>query len=240
MLRALGAPLLDMLVLSHRDTDHVGGAPTLLRQWPVKALLASLENGHPLWAQAQAAGATVASCQAGQRWQWDGVSFQMLGPPAVFRGLALPSNAQSCVLRVQAATGPSLLLTGDIERLAESALVQHQAGALNSEVLLAPHHGSRSSSSPALLEAVSAQAVWVQAGYRNRFGHPAPEVVLRYQQRGMQMLQTPQCGAIHGQSGAGVWPPLEATACTRAAQRRFWLAPQPLQASPSSGASPSP
>jgi competence protein ComEC len=222
LLRALGAPPLDLLVLSHRDTDHVGGAATLLRHWPVRAVSGSLEPGHALWSQGRSAGAEVRPCEAGQRWKWDGVSFHMLGPPAVFRTLALPSNAQSCVLRVQSASGRSLLLTGDIERLAESALVQHQASALPSEVLLAPHHGSRTSSSAAFLATVSAHTVWVQAGYRNRFGHPAPEVQARYQRMGLQMLDTPACGAIHWRAVGGVQAGGADMTCWRHTHRRFW------------------
>ena len=113
-------------------------------------------------------------CEAGQRWQWDGVAFEVLHPqPQDFERVRKP-NALSCVLRVQGRDA-SVLLTGDIERQQEAALVAADAAALRSDMLIVPHHGSRSSSSAALLDAVQPSIAVIQAGYRNRFAHPAPE-----------------------------------------------------------------
>ena len=191
LLRSRGETRIDRLVLSHRDLDHVGGARALLTALPVDELLSSLEPSHPLLALA--AGRTT-RCEAGQSWQWDGVRFELLRPLADDYSRALKSNAMSCVLRVSA--GPrSVLLTGDIEREQEAQLVAAVGERLQSDVLIAPHHGSRTSSTAAFLDAVQPRVAVFQAGYRNRFGHPAPDVLERYRERGIRIVASPSCGA---------------------------------------------
>ncbi|HEY9024611.1 MAG TPA: DNA internalization-related competence protein ComEC/Rec2, partial [Burkholderiaceae bacterium] len=162
LLRSRGETRVDRLVLSHRDLDHVGGARSLLEALPVDELLSSLEPEHPLLALASstngraltAPGDSRAStrsataltrCEAGQAWEWDGVHFELLWPPAAAYGQGWKSNAMSCVLRVRApgpdgGTGTSVLLTGDIERDQEAQLLQRAAEVLRSDVLIAPHH----------------------------------------------------------------------------------------------------
>lgn len=224
LLRALGEPRLDTLVLSHRDTDHVGGAAALLRGLPVRRLASSLAPAHPLRALAVAQGADVVPCTAGGRWTWDGVQFEWLHPDAerlaTVHHAAARANTLSCVLRVQGRWGGAehaVLLPGDLERDQEAALVARDARALASEVLLVPHHGSRTSSSAAFLDAVAPRVAVVQAGYRNRFGHPAPEVLARYAARGIAVVDSPTCGAWrYGPAGAHCW---------RAQARRYWHHP---------------
>ncbi|KLR59112.1 competence protein ComEC [Diaphorobacter sp. J5-51] len=233
LLRALGERL-DLLVLSHRDTDHTGGAAAVLAQQPQARLLGSIEADHALQALRPAE-----PCLAGQHWNWDGVLFEVLHPPRDAGdgpGARAPkSNATSCVLRIAAAgtsdkTGGAVaLLVGDIERAQEQALVDGGA-ALAADLLLVPHHGSKSSSSAPFLDAVQPRTALVQAGYRNRFGHPAPDVAARYRQRGVLLVQSPPCGAARWVSDA----PL-AVHCEREATRRYWhhrvpeasLLPQP-------------
>jgi competence protein ComEC len=212
LLRGRGETAVDLLVLSHRDTDHVGGAATLLRGLPVRGVLASLEPGHPL----RRAAPGLRDCAAGQGWDWDGVRFEVLHPPAEAPSRA-PANARSCVLRVSAG-GRSLLLTGDIERRQEAALVQRWGEALRSDVLLVPHHGSQTSSSPALLAAVQPKLALVQAGYRNRYGHPHADVLERYAEAGVAVVSTVDCGAWS-------WRPAQAPLCEREQRRRYWHAP---------------
>ncbi|MDO5288960.1 MAG: DNA internalization-related competence protein ComEC/Rec2 [Pseudomonadota bacterium] len=218
LLRALGDRV-DMLLLSHRDSDHAGGAPALLRAWPRATLLSSIENGHPLQA-----GRTAMRCQAGQRWQWDGVQFELLHPqPADYAQAALGPNQLSCVLRVRAAgpQGQAALLTGDIDTAQERALVaRHTPGALRAQVLLVPHHGSRTSSSAALLDAVQPRWALVQAGYRNRFNHPSPQVTARYAARGIAVRASPTCGAMRWHSAQP-----EALVCERERAARYWHHP---------------
>jgi len=203
---------LDMLVLSHRDTDHTGGAPAVLAMQPQAVLLSSIEATHPLQALRPAQ-----RCEAGRRWTWDGVSFEVLHPfDADYRSFTRP-NAVSCVLRIGNGRA-TVLLAGDIERLQEAALVARTAEAhLRADVLLGPHHGSKSSSSAPFLAAVQPRIALVQAGYRNRFGHPAGEVVARYMERGTRLVESARCGAAHWTSKR----PAE-LACERERRARYW------------------
>ncbi|MGF6345656.1 competence protein ComEC [Variovorax sp. W2I14] len=203
---------LDMLVLSHRDSDHTGGAPAVLAMQPQAALLSSIEATHPLQALRP-----TERCEAGQRWTWDGVSFEVLHPfDTDYRSFTRP-NAVSCVLRIGNGRA-TVLLAGDIERLQEAALVARTAEAhLRADVLLVPHHGSKTSSSEALLDAVRPRIGLVQAGYRNRFGHPAGEVVARYTERGVRLVESARCGAAHWVSER----PAE-LACERERRARYW------------------
>jgi len=191
LLRALGEPL-DVLMLSHRDSDHTGGAAAVRALYP-EALLTGSIAGDPALQRLGAA----QPCLAGQRWQWDGVAFEVLHPlPADTDEAARPvrDNTLSCVLRVVAADGTAALLPGDIEAAQEQALVA-RAAPLAADVLLLPHHGSKTSSSEPFLDAVRPRTALVQAAYRSRFGHPAPEVLARLDGRGIAVVESARCGA---------------------------------------------
>ncbi len=233
LLRALGERI-DILLLSHRDADHVGGAAAVLAMQPQARLLSSLEPGHELHARVPPERSE--RCTAGQRWQWDGVDFELLhplagdyAPPATATDLAGPpklqklpkSNAMSCVLRVSTPARPgrpaaAALLVGDIELAQESALLSRGAP-LQADVLLLPHHGSKTSSGADFLVAVQPRLGLAQAGYRNRFGHPAPAVMARYAELGIPVLTSADCGAASWYSAT----PAEWT-CARKAGRRYW------------------
>jgi competence protein ComEC len=216
LLRRQGPHPIDLLMLSHGDTDHVGGAATLLDQWPVRAISSSLAAAHPLLSR----GLPHTPCSAGQQWEWDGVRFRVLQPHAEALLPAPPGtkptkpNWLSCVLRVEDPAGHSVLLTGDAEAPQEAAMLREQGARLRSEVLLVPHHGSRTSSSAAFLDAVAPQVAVVQAAYRSRFGHPAPDVMARYAERGITVVRSDRCGAWHW-STRGAY-------CERDAARRYW------------------
>jgi competence protein ComEC len=209
LLRARGEQV-DLVVLSHRDTDHTGGAVAVLRMQPAARLLSSIEDDHLLQAVRPAT-----RCSAGQQWDWDGVHFEVLHPQAEDYDLRLRSNAMSCVLRVGNAR-TKVLLAGDLEKAQEAALVE-AAAPLASDLLLVPHHGSRTSSSGVFLDAVHPWAALVQAGYRNRFGHPAPDVVDRYRERRIVLAMSPQCGAASWDSRTP-----RALRCERAAAPHYW------------------
>jgi competence protein ComEC len=177
---------------------------------PQARLLSSLEDGHPL----QALRASE-RCIAGQAWDWDGVRFEVLHPAAADYAPRARPNAISCVLRVGNGR-VQVLLAGDIEKPQEAALAA-QPEALRSQLLLVPHHGSKTSSSDAFLDAVRPAIAVAQAGYRNRFGHPAPEVVQRYAARGIALSASPACGALTWRSLS----PSEVR-CERAAAPRYW------------------
>jgi competence protein ComEC len=210
LLRARGDTRIDTLLLSHRDSDHVGGAASLLAALPVGELLHAMEPAHPLLGGPAAA----RRCAAGRTWEWDGVRFELLHPPADADTAARP-NALSCVLRVAGHAQGSVLLTGDLEAPQERALVRREGARLASDVLVVPHHGSRTSSSDELLDAVRPRVALVQAGYRNRFGHPHPAVVERYVQRGIELVRSDRCGAWQ-------WHADGAAQCERERSPRYW------------------
>ena len=210
LLRALGERI-DILMLSHRDSDHTGGAAAVLAMQPQARLLASLEDGHELQALRPST-----RCAAGQRWTWDGVDFEVLAPDAGDYALPVKSNAMSCVLRISNGV-QTALLAGDIEAPQEARLVAGDAARLKADFLLVPHHGSKTSSSPAFLDAVQPRLALAQVGYRNRFGHPVAMVAARYDERGIRLVRSPECGAATWQS----FKPAEIR-CQRQAEPRYW------------------
>ncbi|MDE2400337.1 MAG: DNA internalization-related competence protein ComEC/Rec2 [Burkholderiales bacterium] len=210
MLASLGVTHLDELLISHRDTDHVGGAASVVDAVPVMQLRSSLEDEHRL--RQKAPGGLVlrhVRCETGQRWQWDGVVFDVLNPSAedYERRDDLSSNALSCVLRIQAQArsgheAGSALLAADMEAAQEAATLDRAQSVvtgpalLRSTVLVAPHHGSKTSSSEGFLLAVQPVQTVIQVGRRNRYGHPSPEVMARYDGLSLARVATPACGAF--------------------------------------------
>ncbi|MGH8804441.1 MAG: ComEC/Rec2 family competence protein, partial [Polaromonas sp.] len=210
LLRALGERV-DLLMLSHRDIDHIGGAPAVLAMQPQASLLSSIEDSHPLQALRKSI-----RCVAGQRWAWDSVTFEVLHPAAADYEGVNKSNAMSCVLRVSNGS-QTALLAGDLESPQELRLATSAQTSLKADFLLVPHHGSKTSSSALFLDAVQPQLALAQAGYRNRFGHPVESVVARYRERGIRLIRSPQCGAATWQS----LKPGDIT-CQRQAGLRYW------------------
>ena len=213
-LRGSGISHLDGLVLSHDDSDHTGGAGSVLQGIPVGWVASSLAVGHPLLRQVT----RVVPCFAGQFWVWDGVRFDMLHPVMdSYAEAGIKDNNRGCVLKVSTNYG-RLLLPADIERIAELQMLERSADALAAEVLVAPHQGSKTSSSPAFVAAVAPQVTVFPVGYRNHFGHPKPEVVRRYADAGSRLLRSDEDGAVllaFGPQGIGVqsW---------REVRRRYW------------------
>jgi competence protein ComEC len=189
-LRARGLDRIDHLILSHADNDHAGGLSGLLSQIPALRI----SSGEPRELEAGSA----RQCLAAQAWEWDGVRFRILAPV-----LPLPrgGNERSCVLQVSNRAG-ALLLTGDAELGSERALVARHGNGLRSRVLVAGHHGSRTSTSPALLAAVRPEWVLYSAGYRNRYGFPRPEVRERVARAGADQGTTIRGGALELWFGA--------------------------------------
>lgn len=223
-LRAMGVRQLDELIISHADNDHAGGAQSVLETIPVSLLRASLPAAHPLWNPSSAnSGLASKPCRAGDAWDWDGVRFMILHPAASTAAIeAMKSNAVACVLAIDA-HGRRLLITSDIEAAQESALVirqakQNEASELAAEVLIVPHHGSRTSSTDDFIAAVGAKEAIFPVGYRNRFGHPRPDVVARYERSGAHLQRTDAAGAVSVHLGAkGV-----RIEHARVARRRYW------------------
>jgi competence protein ComEC len=190
--RARGIGQLDGMIVSHSDTDHSGGALALLESFRVDWLASSLWPSSPIVRAAR----RHVRCAAGQHWSWDGVRFEMLQPMASSYGdPALKANARSCTLRISGESR-SMLLAGDIEAAQEAQLTARDAARLHADVLLAPHHGSGTSSTPGFLLAVRPTLGIFQVGYRNRYHHPKKQVVERYAEMGIRRLRTDEAGAI--------------------------------------------
>lgn len=183
-LHTLGRDKVDMLMISHSDNDHSGGAFSIMRQVDVGQVVTSapelFDDGRAI------------RCLAGQRWIWDSVEFHVLAPPEA--GFAA-DNDNSCVLKITGRLG-SVLLTGDIEASAETWLIDHYADYLQADILIAPHHGSKSSSSRGFLEQVAPQAILISAGYRNKYRHPNRDVLAAYKKLHVQYLNTANEGAL--------------------------------------------
>lgn len=219
-LRGEGVARLDMLVVSHADDDHYGGAFSLAAAAAPARLLSPLPARDPLHLMVERS----VPCEAGHAWAWDGVRFVVLHPPAPVPGEPRRrENDRSCVLRV-AARGGSVLLTGDIEARSEAELVARGAW-LESDVLLAPHHGSKSSSSAAFLDSVSARRAVFSVGHRNRHRHPDRAVLARYAARGTIVHRTDRDGAVHLRlpSVSGPWqaPRVQASGARYWSDRRI-------------------
>ncbi|MDX2218563.1 MAG: DNA internalization-related competence protein ComEC/Rec2 [Burkholderiales bacterium] len=216
-LRGEGIRALDRLIVSHDDEDHSGGARSVLDARAVGLLSSSLPTESSVLSN-RSPDLRVERCERGQSWSWDGVHFDVLHPaPADFEAEKVKDNDLSCVLRIFAG-GKSMLLTGDIEKKSEVALLSRAGEQLKSDVLLVPHHGSKTSSHPAFLDAVSPRLAIFTVGYRNRFRHPHPDVVARHADRRIAMLRTDELGAITVKLGEGAvnWQ------AERHLRRRYW------------------
>ena len=187
-LRQKNIKKLDMMIVSHKDNDHRGG---------VKSVLAEIETTRLVTSYADKfrnnKSSSSEACYAGQNWLWDGVLFEILNPD---ESLAYKRrNNASCVLRVS--TGKeSLLLSADIEKRAEKQLVRQRSAQLKSTYLVAPHHGSKTSSSQSFLEAVDPDYILIPVGYKNRYRMPHSTVLRRYREMHIPIYQTFQSGAV--------------------------------------------
>lgn len=210
LLRARGIKSIDRLILSHSDADHAAGWPGLASALTVDEVW--VNPGHLVTVP-------TTTCRAGQRWVWDGVEFEILSPIAMNSS---SRNDRSCVLKITA-PGGSVLLPGDIEGPAEARLFAQASTRLAADILIAPHHGSRTSSSGAFISAVDPSFVIFAAGYKNRFDFPRPQVVSRYVNGGAVVLTTGIEGAIE----FNITDKVEAPHSYRRAHLRYWhhLAP---------------
>ncbi len=206
-LKTLGVGTVDVMLLSHADADHAGGAAAIARGMPIKRVVGGETRGLPAFLGTQ-------PCLSGEQWMWDGVAFELWQWPGASSG-----NPKSCVLRVQA-NGERLLLTGDIDRAAEQALLASPL-AEPTDWLQAPHHGSLSSSSWPFLQRLAPRSVLISRGRGNAYGHPHPQVMERYQALGSRVYDSAERGAVRVQLGAF------ATPVVARSQRRFWRDPLP-------------
>ena len=193
-LRGEGIARLDGIVISHADDDHSGGAVSIARSRHPPWLLTSIDPESPIHEGFEKS----IRCEAGQQWQWDGVTFSIVHPAAsAYAPAPRPrkENDRSCVLRVATATHTALLM-GDAEARSEAEMLAREPAALAADVLVVPHHGSKTSSTAAFIDAVSPEIGVLSVGYRNRFHHPAPAVVARYIERRVVLRRTDEEGEM--------------------------------------------
>ena len=191
-LRQQGAESIDTLIISHGDNDHIGGAVSLMKGLPVKLVLTT--------AMEQLKDYAPVKCAAGQTWEWDKVNFTLLSPQHGF----VSDNNNACVLKIQTEQG-IVLLPSDIETSAEAWLIETYGDQLKADVLIAPHHGSKTSSTVDFLRAVQPEMVLISAGYKNQFGHPHQDILSRYKHNHSQWLNTADKGAITLSAKDGRW-----------------------------------
>ncbi|GAB7523692.1 hypothetical protein PBS_26770 [Paraburkholderia sp. 2C] len=254
-LQAAGVASLDTLVISHADSDHAGGAAAVLEGVEVRQLLAALPPDHALWQGARAAGAETVPCAAGQHWQWDGVDFTMLWPDAgplrgkpnahgcVLRvsasrhaaGHASDAAAQADAdlsanvgteARADARPRVAALLAADIEAPVERTLLARDRDALRAQVLLVPHHGSKTSSTEPFLDSIEPLIAIFQVGYKNRFHHPYPGVFARYAARHIELPRSDEDGAVRVEASADALGAGQAVLTLeryRQTRHRYWM-----------------
>lgn len=205
-LRAQGIRKIDRLAISHKDADHIGGVGSLLHGIRIDEIRGSIPQSHSLQSQFKAAGIKALPCQAGDKWHWDGVDFIVWHPSSevtfedhFHHG---KPNEMSCVIEVRN-TDYSFWLTGDVERYGEGEILerfekegsQNKIGA-RKQIFMAPHHGSKTSSTHQFLEGINPDWAFAQTGYQNRYRHPSREVIARYESRGLKLLNTSDTGAL--------------------------------------------
>lgn len=202
--RGEGIDRLDRLVISHKDLDHIAGASTLMKSLQIESFLGTMPEHHPLMNDVEQSFMPALPCQFGQEWQWDGVDFKVWHPSAevsfkadTHRG---KPNENSCVLEIRN-NNTSFWLTGDIEKRGEHEhtrrLEEMGYQKPNKVVVMAPHHGSKTSSSQIWLDAIQPTVAFSQHGYRNRYGHPHSVVKERYRDNQTPLLETIHTGAQH-------------------------------------------
>ncbi len=179
-LRARGIRRIDRLVLSHDDNDHTGGAGLLRDSFPIGVLVAG--------PGVRTMGSAV-PCRRGDGWSWDGVAFEVLHPSERTHSR---DNDSSCAIRITGAGGSALLLA-DPEADAEDEMLSQ---VLAADVVLVPHHGSRTSSGPRLIAAVGARLGVVSTGFGNRWNLPDAHVISRWRAAGAMVLNTADVGAV--------------------------------------------
>jgi competence protein ComEC len=239
-LQAQGVTTLDTLIVSHADSDHSGGAPAVLDAIDVHQIVGALAPDHALWTQARQLGVETLRCAAGQRWQWDGVEFTILWPDAgplhgkpnehccVLRVASVPATADAQAARADAdadASAPrfAALLSADLEAPAERVLFARDRRALRAQVLVVPHHGSKTSSTEPFLDSVDPSIALFQVGYENRFHHPNAGVLERYNARRIELARSDRDGAARVDVDPGAHGAALTLERYRDTQRRYWM-----------------
>lgn len=215
-LRMRGIRELDAIIVSHGDDDHAGGLLTLTRTVQANDILTSISPDKLLVKVMP----THRPCLAGQHWEWDGIRFDVLYPSSDdYLEKSSKTNSLSCVLKVSG-EHYSMLLTGDIGGREEHELVARYGKTLHADILAVPHHGSATSSTWPFILAVSPEIAVFQTGYLNRYGHPNPRVIDRYELMKTHLYRSDRDGAILMKIGQGI-----ETVRHRPENARYWHTP---------------
>lgn len=191
-LHGMGIDQIDKLLLTHNDSDHTGGALSVMQALPVLSLSSSLPDDSPVLLHAN----QRYRCSDRQSWDWDGIHFEILHPSlASYADANISNNDRGCVLRISIGEN-IVLLTADIEKKSEQRLLDLHPEKLKATILIVPHHGSKTSSTPAFVSAIHPRYAVFTAGYRNRFGHPKADIIERYRAAGSKLLRSDEDGAI--------------------------------------------
>ena len=213
-LRGEGIHHIDRMIVSHADFDHSGGALSVLQAVPVRQILSSLDDRHAILQAVDA----KEKCHSGQAWRWDDVDFEILYPASAdYRYVKRQSNANNCVLKITTEHG-SVLLPADIEAKDESVLLARIPDKLSSTILIAPHHGSQTSSTEAFLRKTNPALTIFAVGYLNRYQHPNAAVLSRYRDLDKKWLRSDEEGAIRISFAEGGWM----VSRWRESYRRYW------------------
>ncbi len=207
-----GINQVDRLIISHGDNDHIGGMDSLIKGVSVASVMTSVPD--------KVAHKETITCERGQQWIWDDVTFRILHPSEQIKGqIRKKSNNHSCVLLI-AGKGGRTLIPGDIEKKAERKLLKYDISQLQADILVAPHHGSQTSSTRAFIAAVDPSYVLFSAGYRNRFHHPSAKVYERYQKTGAELLRSSETGTMQFRVNPGSG--IQQSGSYRLQARRYW------------------
>lgn len=207
-----GIDQVDRIIISHGDNDHIGGLVSLQNGLLVTSVMTSVPD--------KVTHSDTSDCKRGQQWVWDDVTFRILHPPEQMPGQRYKkSNNRSCVLLIEGKGGRTLI-PGDIEKKAERELLRHESLQLRADILVAPHHGSQTSSTKAFIEAVDPSYVLFPVGYRNRFRHPSAKVLERYRKTDAILLRSSETGSMQFRISpdSGIQQPQQ----YRKQARRYW------------------
>ncbi len=207
-LKRQGIDHVDRLVISHADNDHTGGLQSVLEEISIASIYVG-ENLDYIDGNRQQ------QCQQGLHWAWDNVRFSFIHPDRVYS----KANNNSCVLKIQT-DHLTVLIPGDIEKLVEQHLIDYDDKLLKADILIAPHHGSLTSSTWQFIRKVAPDYVWISAGYLNQFGHPHKKILKRYEQLNVKVLNTAFTGAITVESRS--FYDKKVLALHREKTQRFW------------------
>jgi competence protein ComEC len=216
-LRGEGLRELDALVVTHDDEDHTGGTQSIIAARNPKWVLTSVDSDRDIFEGAS----EILRCDTRDSWDWDGVEFAVIHPEKDhYDEETRKTNNLGCTMKITA-PGGTILMTADIERKSEAEILARDPDVLKADVMVVPHHGSKTSSSDEFLDAIAPKIALLPVGYRNRFRHPNPDVMERYKVRSVKVLRTDELGAITLKFGVNAGE-LPKVSTYRQLQKRYW------------------